>query len=68
MTNKLERELFTESILKSGLARPTASDEEPIGKLKGIASKVLMKILFAARMARFHLLRATQNLSSRVTK
>ena len=55
---------FTEA----GLARPTASDEEAPGKLKSIASKVLMKILFAARMARFDLLRATQSLASRVTK
>ena len=56
--------MFTEA----GLARPTASDDEVPGKLKGIASKVLIKILFAARMARFDLLRATQRLASRVTK
>ena len=58
----------TTPFCENGIARPTASDEEPPGKLKGIASKVLMKILFAARMARFDLLRATQSLASRVTK
>ena len=39
-----------------------------MGRLQPIASKVLMKILFAARMARWDLLRATQSLASRVTK
>ena len=38
------------------------------GRLQPIASKVLMKVLFAARMARWDLLRATQSLASRVTK
>ena len=38
------------------------------GKLQPIASKILMKVLFAARMARYDLLRATQSLASRVTK
>ena len=42
------------------LAKPT-SDNEPQGHLQPIASKVLMKILFAARMARWDLLRATQS-------
>ena len=41
---------------------------EPGGRLQPIASKVLMKVLFAARMARWDLLRATQSLASRVTK
>ena len=36
----------TTPFCENGIARPTASDEEPPGKLKGIASKVLMKILF----------------------
>ena len=36
--------------------------------MQPIASKVLMKILFAARMARWDLLRATQSLASRITK
>ena len=40
----------TTPFCENGIARPTASDEEPPGKLKGIASKVLMKILFAARI------------------
>ena len=38
------------------------------GKLAPIASRVLMKLLFAARMARFDLLRAVQGLASRITK
>ena len=52
----------------AGIARPTLDESEPKGRLQPIASKVLMKILFAARMARFDLLRATQSLASRVTK
>ena len=48
-------------------ARPLAENEKA-GRLQPIASKVLMKILFAARMARWDLLRATQSLASRVTK
>ena len=55
---------FTEA----GIARPTLDENEKPGRLQPIASKVLMKILFAARMARFDLLRATQSLASRVTK
>ena len=54
---------FTEA----GIARPTLDENEKPGRLQPIASKVLMKILFAARMARFDLLRATQSLASRVT-
>ena len=55
---------FTEA----GIARPTLDEKEKPGRLQPIASKVLMKILFAARMARPDLLRATQSLASRVTK
>ena len=55
---------FTEA----GIARPTLDENEKPGRLQPIASKVLMKILFAARMARPDLLRATQSLASRVTK
>ena len=51
-----------------GIPKPTLSENEEPGRLQPIASKVLMKILFAARMARFDLLRATQSLASRVTK
>ena len=43
-------------------------EDEKSGGLQPIASKILMKILFAARMARYDLLRATQSLASRVTK
>ena len=43
-------------------------ENEPQGRLQPIASRVLMKILFAARMARWDLLRCTQSLASRVTK
>ena len=52
----------------AGIARPTLGEDEKPGKLQPVASKILMKILFAARMARFDLLRATQSLASRVTK
>ena len=50
------------------IARPIADEAEARGELQPIASRVLMKVLFAARMARFDLLRATQGLASRVTK
>ena len=50
------------------IARPTLAEEEPRGSLAPIATRVLMKILFAARMARFDLLRAVQGLAARVTK
>ena len=50
------------------IARPVADENEPKGVLQPIASKVLMKILFAARMSRFDLLRAVQGLAARVTQ
>ena len=43
-------------------SRPVVSEEETKGRLQNIAAKVLMKILFAARMARYDLLRATKAL------
>ena len=50
------------------IARPIMDEAEARRELQPIASRVLMKVLFAARMARFDLLRATQGLASRVTK
>ena len=50
------------------IARPVDTEAECKGKLAPIASRVLMKLLFAARMARFDLLRAVQGLASTVTK
>ena len=50
------------------IARPIADESEAKGVLAPIATRVLMKILFAARMARFDLLRAVQGLAARVTK
>ena len=50
------------------IARPVADEAEKKGVLAPIAARVLMKILFAARMARFDLLRALQGLAARVTK
>ena len=41
---------------------------EPQGRVQPIASRVLMKVLFAARMARWDFLRCAQSLASRVTK
>ena len=49
------------------IARPIMDEAEARGELQPIASRVLMKVLFAARMARFDLLRAAQGLASRVT-
>ena len=42
------------------IARPVDTEAESKGKLAPIASRVLMKHLFAARMARFDVLRAVQ--------
>ena len=50
------------------IARPVETEAENKGKLAPIASRVLMKLLFAARVARYDLLRAVQGLASRVTK
>ena len=48
------------------IARPVEAEAEVKGELAPIASRVLMKLLFAARMARYDLLRAVQGLASRV--
>ena len=50
------------------IARPVEAESGPTGKLVPIASRVLMKLLFAARVARYDLLRAVQGLACRVTK
>ena len=50
------------------IARPVDTDAESKGKLAPVASRVLMKLLFAAIIARFDLLRAVQGLASKVTK
>ena len=50
------------------IARPVQDEKEAKGVLAPITARVLMKILFAARMARFDLLRAVQGLAARVTK
>ena len=34
------------------IAKPVNPESEPTGKLAGIASRILMKVLFAARVAR----------------
>ena len=50
------------------IARPVETEAEVKGELAPTASRVLMKLLFAARMVRYDLLRAVQGLASRVTK
>ena len=52
----------------AGIARPTLSEDEKPGKLQPVASKILMKILFAARMARFDLLACHTKLSIKSDK
>jgi hypothetical protein len=46
----------------------TVETEEPRGELQPIASRILMKILYAARMCRFDLLRPCCFLATRITK
>ena len=43
------------------------AEPEP-GRLKSIAAKILMKLFYAARLARFDLLRAIANLARYITK
>ena len=50
------------------IARPVTNETEAKGVLAPIAARVLLKILFAARMTRFDLLRAVQGFAARVTK
>ena len=44
------------------------ADEADKGALQPIASSILMKVLYAARMARFDLLKAVANLAKKVTR
>ena len=48
--------------------RLSEKDETDKGALQPIASSILMKVLYAARMARFDLLKAVSNLAKKVTK
>ena len=43
------------------------SDESTSGQLQPIAARVLMKVLYAARVCRFDLLRAVCSLATKVT-
>ena len=49
-------------------ARSAEAESGSTGKLAPIASRVLVKLLFAASVARYDLLRVVQSLASRVTK
>ena len=40
----------------------------PKGELQSIATRVIMRVLYAARMARYDLLHACHKLATRVTK
>jgi len=46
----------------------TEGEDDPKGELQPIAARVLMKILYAARMARYDLLRPTCYLATKITK
>ena len=50
------------------IARPLEGESWPKGVLAPIAARVRMKILFAARMARYDLLRAVHGMAARRTK
>ena len=52
----------------SGDPVPDPSWDEIVGELQPIASRVLMKILYAARMARYDLLKCVNSLASCITK
>jgi len=53
---------------KEGPDGAEEGSEKPRGELQPIASKVLMKVLYAARMCRYDLLRACCFLATKVTK
>ena len=48
--------------------RPLPKKAEPVSALQPIAAKIVMKILYAARMARFDLLRAVSHIACFITK
>ena len=52
---------------KTDIEQPEPEDE-PKGELQPIASRVLMKVLYAARMARYDLLYPCQKLATKITK
>ena len=52
--------------LSEKLAEPEIEPEP--GRLNGLAAKILMKLFYAARLARFDLLRAIANLARYITK
>ena len=52
--------------LEEMLAQPPPKDQE--GVLSAIAARVLMKVFYAARLARFDLLRVVANLARYITK
>ena len=54
-------------LLADALGQPRQQQPQ-LGTLQPIAAKVLMKILYAARMARFGLLRAANSLACFITK
>ena len=54
--------------MKKKVAPEPDSDDAKEGELKSVASSILMKVLYAARLARFDLLKAVANLASKVSK
>jgi len=63
--------MFPRRRLKSPLRAPTAcggNDGQGVGVLQPHAAKVLMKLLYGARLARFDLLRAINHLAGYITK
>ena len=66
-----ERQKRIKAAGQGGVAAAIDADEastEDRGILQPLAARVLMKILYAARMARFDLLRAVCNLACFVTR
>ena len=59
---------FIEEALRSDGSDASGADDHNAGVLQPIACRVLMKVLYAARMSRFDLLRATCSLATHVTK
>ncbi len=70
-SNKPKKPWKTPTATDNEVGQPTGQrpdHHEDRGRLQSIASKVLMKILWAARLARFDLLRAVSHLATKVTK
>ena len=70
---RVDTPYIDESLEPGPLKGPNATTDkswkpEPRGELASVASRILMKVLYGARMARFDLLRPVSFLAQRITQ